>query len=130
MKRLMVLAATLAASLAVPLQSSADVPTTVTCPQDTQAFSGSVSVLIVPANGYCAITDAAIARDLILQDGAGADLSHVTIGRDLIGGRDSGGDIFDTTIGRDLSLRGGDGGADLGGVEIGHDYLLSDGAGT
>ena len=130
MKRLMVLGATLAACLAVPLQSSAGARAATTCPQDTQAFSGSASTLIVPAGGYCAITNATIAQDLILQDGAGADLSQVAIGRDMIGGGDAGAGIFDTSIGRNLSLQGGDGGADLGGVKIGHDYLLSDGAGT
>jgi hypothetical protein len=130
MKRLIVLAATLGACLALPLSGSAAVPATTVCAQDTQAFTGSATTLVVPAGGYCAISNATIAQDLILQDGAGADLSQVTIGRDMVGGQDAGAGIFDTTIGRNLSLRGGDGGADLGGVRIGHDYLLSDGAGT
>ena len=130
MKRLLVLGAALAACLAVPLASSAAAPSTTVCPQDTQAFSGSASTLVVPAGGYCAVTNASVALDLVLQDGAGADLENVTIGRDLTGGEDAGAGIFDTTIGRNLSLRGGDGGADLGGVKIGDDYLLADGAGT
>jgi hypothetical protein len=130
MKRLAPLAAVLVACLAVPFQSSAAPPPAVTCPQDTQTFSGTAWTLIVPANGYCAITNATIAKDLILRDGAGADLSQVTIGRDMVGGRDAGAGIFDTTIGGNLRLRGGDGGADLGGVKVEHDYVLSDGAGT
>jgi hypothetical protein len=130
MKRLLVLGAALAACLVVPLATSAATRTTTVCPQDTQAFSGSASTLVVPAGGYCAIEDASIALDLVLQDGAGADLENVTIGRDLTGGEDAGAGIFDTTIGRNLSLQGGGGGADLGGVNVGNDYLLSDGAGT
>ena len=149
MKRLMVLGAALAACLTVPLQSSAAAPGAVTCPQNTQAFSGSASTLVVPVGGYCAISNATIALDLILGEGAGVDLSQVsigrdvllgdgagggfvdtTIGRDMIGGDDSGAGIFDSSIGGDLSLHGGDGGADLANAQIGHDYLLSDGAGT
>ena len=130
MKRLLVLGAALAACLAVPLGSSAATPGSTVCPQDTQAFSGSASTLVVPANGYCDITNASIAVDLVLQDGAGADLENVTVGRDLTGGEDAGAGISDTTIGRNLSLRGEDGGADLAGVKIGNDYLLVDGAGT
>ncbi|HEY2373022.1 MAG TPA: hypothetical protein VGH82_10770 [Gaiellaceae bacterium] len=130
MKRLMVLGATLAACLAVPLSGSAAGPAPTTCPQDTQTFTGSAATLIVPANGYCAITNATIAQDLVLQDSAGADLSNVTIGRDLVGGEDAGAGIFDSSIGGDLNLHGADGGADLANAEIGHDYLLSDGAGT
>jgi hypothetical protein len=130
MKGLLVLGAALAACLAVPFGSSAAAPGATVCPHDTQAFSGSASTLVVPAGGYCAIEDASIAVDLVLQDGSGADLENVTIGRDLTGGQDAGAGIFDTSIGHDLSLRGGDGGADLGGVKIGHDYLLADGAGT
>lgn len=130
MKRLMVFGATIAACLVVPLAASSAAPAPTVCPQDTQAFSGSASTLIVPAGGYCSISNATIAQDLILQDGAGADLSQVTVGRDMVGGEDAGAGIFDTTIGGNLSLRGGDGGADLGGVKIGHDYLLADGAGT
>jgi len=130
MKRLLVLGAALAACLAVPFGSSAAPPASTVCPQDTQAFSGSASTLVVPAGGYCDITNASIAVDLVLQDGAGADLENVSVGRDLTGGEDAGAGIFDSTIGRNLSLRGGDGGADLGGVKIGGDYLLADGAGT
>jgi hypothetical protein len=129
MKSLMVVGATLAA-LAISGGASAAPSTATVCPQDTQTFSGFATTLIVPAGGYCAITDATIARDLILQDGAGADLSQVTIGRDMTGGVDAGAGIFDTTIGHDLSLQGGDGGSDMAGVRIGHDYLLADGAGT
>ena len=130
MRRFLVLGAALAACLAVPFGGSAATPAATVCPQDTQAFSGSASTLVVPAGGYCDIEDASIAVDLVLQDGAGADLENVTIGRDFTGGEDAGAGIFDTTIGRTLSLRGGDGGADLGGVKIGYDYLLADGAGT
>jgi len=130
MKRLTIAAATLAACLAAPLASSAGGPGTVTCPQDTQTFTGAAGTLIVPADGYCAITDATIGGDLILQDGAGADLANVTIGRDLLGGVDAGAGIASTTIGRDLSLQGGDGGADVSDTKIGRDYLLSSGAGT
>jgi hypothetical protein len=129
-RRFLILGAALVACLAVPLLGVAGAPAPTVCSQATQAFSGSAYSLVVPANGYCAITNATVATDLILQDGAGADLEQVTIGRDLIGGVDSGAGIFDTTIGRNLSLRGGDGGADLGGVKIGRDYFLSDGAGT
>jgi hypothetical protein len=149
MKRLMLLGAALVASLTIPLQSSAANPAAVACPQNTQAFSGSASTLVVPAGGYCAITNATITLDLILGTGAGVDLSHVsigrdvllgdgagggfvdtTIGRDMTGGDDAGAGIFDSSIGDDLSLHGGEGGADLANVRIGHDYLLSDGAGT
>jgi hypothetical protein len=130
MKRLMLVGAVLATSLAVPLPSSAGPPAAVTCSQETHTFTGSAPTLIVPAGGSCEITNADIANDLILGDGAGADLSQVAIGRDMVGGQDAGAGIFDTTIGRDLRLRGGDGGADLGGVSIGHTYRLADGAGT
>jgi len=130
MKRLMVFGATVAACLVVPLAASPAPPAPTVCPQDTQEFSGAATTLIVPAGGYCAITNATITQDLILQDEAGADLSQVAIGRDMIGGEDAGAGIDDTTIRGNLSLRGGDGGADLGGVRIGHDYLLAGGAGT
>jgi hypothetical protein len=148
-KRPLVLGAVLAACLAVPLSGSAAAPAAATCPQDTQVFSGGTSTLIVPANGYCTITNATVAEDLILQEGAGADLSNVTIGRDmlladeagagisdttiarnLIGGGDAGAGISDSTIGGDVSFRGGDGGAEMAGVKIAHDYRLSDGAGA
>ena len=130
MKRLLALGATIAGVLAVPLSGVAAAPGAVVCSQDTQAFSGSASTLIVPADGYCEITNASIAADLVLQDGAGADLGNVRIGGSMTGGVDAGAGISDTTIGRDLSLQGGDGGAELAGVTIGHDYRLSDGAGT
>jgi hypothetical protein len=149
MKRLMALGAALAACLTIPLQGSAAAPAAVTCPQNTQTFSGSASTLVVPAGGYCAISNATITLDLILGEGAGVDLLQVSIGRDVllgngaggsfvdttiggdvIGGDDSGAGIFDSSIGGDLSLHGGDGGADLANAHIGHDYLLSDGAGT
>jgi len=129
-RRPLILGAVLVACLAVPLQGVAGAPAPTVCSQATQAFSGTADSLVVPTNGFCAITNATISNDLILQDGAGADLEQVTIGRDLTGGVDSGAGIFDTTIGRTLSLRGAYGGADLGGVKIGRDYLLSDGAGT
>lgn len=149
MKRLMAVAATVVACLAVPGTGGAAAPGTTVCAQDVQAFSGSASTLVVPAGGYCAIANASIAQDLILRDGAGADVSNTTIGRDVlfgngagagfvgvtivrdvIGAPDGGAGLFDTTIGRDLSLQGVDGGADLAGVKIGHDFRLSDGAGT
>jgi hypothetical protein len=130
MKRLVSLVAAAGVCLVVPFTASSAAPAATVCPQDTNAFSGTATTLIVPAGGYCSISNATIAQDLLLQDGAGADLSQVTVGRDMVGGQDAGAGIFDTTIGRNLSLRGGDGGADLGGVRIGHDYLLSDGAGT
>jgi len=129
MKSLMAVGA-LAASLALPLSGSATPGAAAVCPQDTQTFSGSASTLTVPAGGFCAISNATIEQDLLLGDGAGADLHDVSIGRDLVGGADAGAGIFDSTIGRDLSLHGGDGGADLAGSSIGHDYLLFDGAGT
>jgi hypothetical protein len=129
-KRPLILGAVLAACLLVPLHGVAGTPAATVCSQLTQTFSGTAYTLVVPTNGYCAITNATITNDLILQNGAGADLSQVTVGRDLTGGVDAGAGIFDTTIGRNLSLQGGDGGADLGGVKIGLDYLLSDGAGT
>jgi hypothetical protein len=149
MKRLMVIGAALVACLAAPLTASPAAPAATVCPQDTQAFSGSAWTLVVPAGGYCAITNATIAQDVILQDGAGVDASNLSvgrdvvmgngagggftateIGRDMVGGDDAGAGLFDSSIGHDLSLRGGDGGADLGGVRIGHDYQLADGAGT
>jgi hypothetical protein len=130
MKRLMVLGATAAACLVVPLAASSAAPASTVCSQATQEFSGSATTLIVPAGGYCAISNATISQDLILQDGAGADLSQVSVGRDMIGGADAGAGINDTTIAGNLSLRGGEGGADLAGVRVGHDYLLADGAGT
>jgi hypothetical protein len=129
-KALLIGSAAIAVCLALPLSGGAAAPAATVCSQTTQSFSGSASTLIVPAGGYCAISNATIAQDLILQDGAGADLSQVTVGRDMLGGQDAGAGINDTTIGGNLSLRGGEGGADLAGVRIGHDYLLADGAGT
>jgi hypothetical protein len=149
MNRLMVIGAAFVACLTIPLQGSAAAPASVTCPQNTQAFSGSAPTLVVPAGGYCAISDATITADLILGQGAGVDLLRVsigrdvllgdgagggfvdtTIGRDMIGGDDAGAGIFDSSISGDLSLRGGEGGADIANVQIGHDYRLADGAGT
>lgn len=129
MRRFPVGIAVLAACAAVPFQASA-APAPTVCLQDSQAFSGSTFSLVVPAGGYCAISDATIAGDLVLQDGAGADLSNVTIGGNMTGGVDAGAGIFETVIAGSLSLHGGEGGADLGGVRIGGDYFLSDGAGT
>src|SRR4051794_41934914 len=94
MKSLMVVGATLAA-LAISGGASAAPSAATVCPQDTNTFTGFATTLIVPAGGYCAITDATIARDLVLQDGAGADLSQGTIGRDKAGGGGPGAGTFD-----------------------------------
>src|SRR4051794_41627217 len=109
MKSLMVVGATLAA-LAISGGASAAPSTATVCPQDTQTFSGFATTLIVPAGGYCAITDATIARDLILQDGAGADPSQGTIGRGMTRGGGARAGVFPTTNGDQLTPPGGGGG--------------------
>ena len=54
--------------------------------QDTNSFSGTAYDLIVPLGG-CDVGPATILHDLILQQGAGANISDTTIGRDLLANR-------------------------------------------
>lgn len=123
MKRLLAFGAALAACLSFPLQSSAGGSGAVACPQDTNAFTGTATTLVVPAGGYCAITNAAIAQDLILEDGAGADVLDTTVGRDMRMGDEAGAGIDGSRIGRDL-VSAGDGGADVAGVAVGRDVYV------
>jgi hypothetical protein len=95
-------------------------------------FTGTARDLIVPAGGFCQITGATIARDLIQQDESGAEVSHTTVGHDVVfGGEESGADISDSSVGHDVVAAGIDSGAAILRSTIGHDFLgLGQGSGA
>jgi len=128
MKRSLLTAVVLAASLLVPvLGASAGPPSTdVVCPQDTNFFSGTARNLIVPDDGFCFVVDSTITRDLVMGDFSGVVVLNTSIGHDLVGGDES--DIeagLDTTIGHDLDAEGPAAGVHLERMTIGHDIVAS-----
>lgn len=121
MKRPLALTAALAACLIVPLSGTAAAPGTVTCPQDTQTFTGAAYDLVVPADGYCDITSATIQHNLIVQVDAGADIAQSSIGNDALVADDGYLGPVQTTIGHDL-VAGSDTEEDLSQAKVGHDF--------
>ena len=105
--------AALAACLLVPFAGSAAGPPDVVCPQDTMTFTGTAHDLIVPAGGYCAVTGATITHDLILQDGAGADVRARASAATSSSANEAGAAIVDSTVGHDIVAGGTDSGADV-----------------
>lgn len=117
---LAIAAAALAALLTAAGGSSAPNPPNVTCSQVTQSFSGTAHDLIVPADGYCAIDNAAITDDLIVQRNAGGDVTDSTIQHDALYADEAGGDITGSTIGHNVSYSS-DGGGSIFDSTIGFD---------
>jgi hypothetical protein len=121
----------LAACLLAPLAGSAAGPADVVCAQDTQSFSGTARNLIVPAGGFCAVANAAIAHDLVLLDEAGAELDGTSVGHDVRFGEFAGGAITNSSIGHDIVAQGTDSGADITDSTVGHDFVgLGEESGT
>ncbi len=116
-------AAAFATCLLVPFAGSAAAPPDVVCPQDSQAFTGTAHDLIVPENGYCAVTGATITHDLVLRDEAGTDVLGTHIGNDVTFGEFAGGGIVQSSIGHDMVAVGTDSGADLVQTTVGHDAV-------
>jgi hypothetical protein len=124
MKRALVLTAALGACLLVPLGGTAAGPRDVTCPQDTQSFTGTANNLIVPADGFCEVAGATIEHDLIVGDEAGVFVHETTIGHDLSTGTS---EVFaqTTSIGHDLRAAGPDADVHLETTTIDHDFWAS-----
>ena len=126
MKRTLLAAAVLAACLLVPVVGADAAPTApqdAVCPQDTMTFTGTARDLIVPENGFCAITGATITRDVIQHDNAGAEISGTSVGRDVVFDDNAGAGISNTTIGRDVVAQGAESGADITDSSVGRDFV-------
>ncbi len=117
------IAAAIAACLLVPLAGSAAGPKDVVCPQDTFLFAGTAHDLIVPENGFCKVTGAAITHDVIQRDSAGAEISETSVGHDVVFADFAGADISKTTIGHDIVAGGTESGAGITDSSIGHDFV-------
>jgi hypothetical protein len=125
MKRVLVPAAVVAACLTIPFQGSAAGPPDAVCPQDTYAFSGTARDLIVPAGGWCDVTDSTVLRDLVVHTGAGVATLDTTIGRDLLVGPDGEANVAATGIGHDLLARSTSA-LHLERTTIGHDLVAQE----
>ncbi len=126
MKKVLVLVAAFCGCLLVPFQGSAAAPADVICSQDTNFFTGTARNLVVPEFGFCEVNAATITHDLIVQMGAGTDVSESSIGHDLVLRPDeAGADVSDTWIGHDLTV-GSAGGVHLERTSIGHDLEASE----
>jgi len=121
MRRPLVLTAALATCLLAPMRIAAATPASVTCPQNTQAFTGTAYDLVVPADGYCDITSATIVHNLVVDEDAGADIAQSSIGNDAIVSDEGYLGPVQTTIGRDL-FAGSDTEEDLSQVSVGRDF--------
>jgi hypothetical protein len=134
MKRTLIAAAAFAACLTVAVFGAAagakppgppPPPKDVVCPQDTNAFTGTARNLIVPAEGFCEVTDATITHDLIVQSEAGVETSQVTVGNDVNVQDDAEADLSQTTVGHDLNASGPAGNLHLELTTIDHDLVAS-----
>jgi len=122
MSKLFVVAVVCGGSLIFPLAGSAGAPGTVTCPQDTQSFSGTAFDLIVPEDGFCTVTNATITHDVILQDDAGIQASQTSIGHNLTTGADGDVRLSQVRVGHDVN-GGSDTDYHLELTTIGHDLV-------
>jgi hypothetical protein len=125
MKRVLLTAAVTAACLVVPFQGSAAGLQDVTCPQDTNVFTGIARDLIVPEGGGCDVLGALVVRDMIMQPNSGALVLDTTIGRDLIVGPESESFVAATLIGDDLLARSA-ASLHLERTTIGHDLVANE----
>jgi len=103
MSKILVLAAVCSSALFFPFAGSAAGAPSVTCPQDTQAFSGAAYDLIVPADGFCEVTNATVAHDIVVQDDAGLQATQVAVGHDIAAGADTDVVLSQVTVGHDVS---------------------------
>jgi hypothetical protein len=124
-KKALVVLACCGAFLAVGSQgAAADSDGTIVCDQNTQAFSGTTTNLIVPTGGYCAIDHATITQNLVVQNGAGTDVTNSSIGYDETLGNDSGTTLGNSTVGHDVHI-GFNGFFGSGAATIGHDLVAT-----
>jgi hypothetical protein len=124
-RQVLVVLACCGAFLAAGLQgTAAGSDGTVVCDQNTQAFSGQTTNLIVPVGGYCAIDHATITQNLVVQNGAGADLTNSSVGYDETLGNDSGTTLGNSTVGHDVHV-GFNGFFGSGLATIGHDLIAT-----
>ena len=105
-KQVLVVLACCCAFLAVSLQGAAagDDGTTV-CDQNTQMFSGTTTNLIVPIGGYCAIDNATITGDLVVQNSASTDVTNSSIGYDETIDGNSNDTLTSSTVGHDVKVQ-------------------------
>jgi hypothetical protein len=78
---------------------------TTACDQTTQAFSGTTTDLIVPQGGYCAIDDATITGNLVVQNNASADVTNSSIGYDETIDQFSNDTLTNSTVGHDVKVQ-------------------------
>lgn len=124
-KKVLVVLACCGAFLAVGSQgAAAGSGGTTVCDQNTQAFSGQTTNLIVPIGGYCAIDHATITQNLVVQNGAGTDVTNSSIGYDMTLGNDSGATLGNSTVGHDVKV-GFNGFFGSGAATIGHDLIAT-----
>lgn len=124
-RRALVLSASLGTCLLVAAGGSAAGAGDITCPQDTNSFTGTAYNLIVPIDGFCGITGATITHDLVVEENAGAETSQTTIGHDAIVGENAEADLSRTTVGHDLNATGPASVMHLELATIVHDVLAS-----
>jgi hypothetical protein len=104
-KRVLVFLACCSAFLAAGLQgAAAGSEGTVVCDQNTQAFSGRTTNLIVPIGGYCGIDHATITQNLVVQNGAGTDVTNSSIGYDMTLGQEAGATLGNSSVGHDVKV--------------------------
>jgi hypothetical protein len=124
-KKVLVVLACCGAFLAAGSQgAAAGSDGTVVCDQNTQAFSGQTTNLIVPIGGYCAIDSATITGDLVVQNGAGTDVTNSSVGYDMTLGNDSGATLGNSSVGDDVKV-GFNGFFAAGPASIGHDLIAT-----
>lgn len=124
-KKVLVVLACCGAFLAVGSQgAAAGSDGTTVCDQNTQAFSGTTTNLIVPLGGYCAIDNATITQNLVVQNGAGTDLRNTSVGYDMTLGNNSGATLGNSSVGHDVKV-GFNGFFGSGPATIGHDLIAT-----
>lgn len=124
-KQVLVVLACCAAFLAAGLQgAAAGSDGTIVCDQNTQSFSGQTTNLIVPIGGYCAVDHATITGSVVVQNGAGTDITNSSIGYDMSLGQDAGATLGNSSVGHDVKV-GFEGFFGAGVAAIGHDVVAT-----
>jgi acetyltransferase-like isoleucine patch superfamily enzyme len=124
-KKVLVVLACCGAFLAMGSQgAAAGSDGTTVCDQNTQAFSGTTTNLIVPIGGYCAIDHATITQNLVVQNSAGTDVTNSSIGYDMTLGNDSGATLGNSSVGDDVKV-GFNGFFGSGLATVGHDLIAT-----
>jgi hypothetical protein len=123
-KKALVVLACCGAFLTLGSQGAAAGSDATVCNQDTQAFSGQTTNLIVPIGGYCAVDHATITGNLVVQNGAGTDVTNSSIGYDMTLGNDSGATLGNSSVGGDVKV-GFNGFFGAGVAHIGHDLTAT-----